>query len=224
MSAIRDIPLRERKFAQTKLALLNAAISALETKPLEEISVKELCEKAVVSEGTFFNYFSKKSDILVYFIHLWSLEVIMKAEKNTGKSSALKIIEQIFELTGTRNLRGNLRTFDEIIAYFALMPVPFTEHVTELTLAEKLLAFPEADGIEDIPSGGLITVFMPYLEKALENGELPKDTDLTIVLVSLISIFFGTRMALRLRDPESVPAVYKSQLELLWEGVKNKYR
>jgi hypothetical protein len=80
-----DFPLRQRKYARTKLALMNAALERLKDKSLEEISVRELCEEAEVSEATFFNYFPSKTDLLVYFVQLWTIEAGWHAHSGTRR-------------------------------------------------------------------------------------------------------------------------------------------
>ena len=67
--------LRERKFAKTRLALAEAASLHLEAAPLENLSVKSLCERVQISEATFLNYFPKKEDLVIYLDRLWTLEL-----------------------------------------------------------------------------------------------------------------------------------------------------
>ena len=65
---------RDRKLAQTRLALLTALRERLAERPLEEINVRELAEAADVSEATFYNHFPTKTDLAVYFVQLWSVD------------------------------------------------------------------------------------------------------------------------------------------------------
>ena len=53
----------------TKRTLRNLRESLTEllmVKPLEQISIQELCDKAMISRGTFYNYFYDKYDLLNY--------------------------------------------------------------------------------------------------------------------------------------------------------------
>ena len=56
---MKKIGLRERKSAKLKLGLAETLVELLEQRPLEEISVRELCEAHEISEATFFNYYFK---------------------------------------------------------------------------------------------------------------------------------------------------------------------
>lgn len=51
---------------RTLKALRKALKELLQVKSLEQVSVQELCDKAMVSRGTFYNYFYDKYDLLNY--------------------------------------------------------------------------------------------------------------------------------------------------------------
>ena len=96
--SINDLPLRERKLALTKFALLDALITKLRDKPLAEISVTELCKIIPISEVTFYNYFSKKSDLINCFMQLWSIDLLWHIKKRNIEEG-LGLIEEILEFT-----------------------------------------------------------------------------------------------------------------------------
>ena len=121
--ASRQFSLRERKFARTKLALLQAALERMRDKKLDEIPVKELCDEVEVSEATFFNYFPKKNDLLHYLIQVWTIEVAWHAQSTVGEECGLRFIEQVFDYTG-KKLADHPRLMLEIIAHMALEPHP----------------------------------------------------------------------------------------------------
>ena len=62
------------------------------------MSIKEICEEVQISEGTFFNYFPKKNDILNYFIALWSIEVKFYINE-LDQEKPLEAIENAFIFT-----------------------------------------------------------------------------------------------------------------------------
>lgn len=212
----QKITLRERKFAQTKLAILNAFISRLKKIHIEEVSIKDVCEEVQISEGTFFNYFSKKTDILLYFISLWSLEAKYQADK-IDKDKPLLAIESIFTYT-TDKMMDNAPVIFEIICFIAKQREVLV--VKDITLAEKLLAFKDYPGIEKYHSTSLVEIFRPYLEQAIKNSDLPKETNIKLTLLILRSIFFGTPLALSQAHVEKVRPVYCTRLEMLWTALR----
>ena len=55
-------PLRERKYARTKLSLLDAAVQEMEHTALDDIAVKALCEQADWSKPKISNKAKSKED------------------------------------------------------------------------------------------------------------------------------------------------------------------
>lgn len=213
------LSLRERKFARTKLALLQAAIEKLRDKPLSDITVKELCEEVQICEATFFNYFPKKDDLLHYFIRIWTLEVTLKAREAVGEGAGLAFIEHVFQSTG-RELAEHPRIMQEIIGHMALDPHGSTcEGHDKLTLAECRQAFPHLECEKSLPDVQLEHVFRPALERAVELGELPASADLDAALLSLVSIFFGVPLWMCCNQPQAIQQAYQQQLGLLWAGL-----
>ena len=223
-SALHDssppqLSLRERKFARTKLALLQTAIEKLRDKPLSDITVKELCEEVQICEATFFNYFPKKDDLLHYFIRIWTLEVTLDARNAVGEGAGLAFVEHVFHSTG-RELAEHPRIMQEIIGHMALDPHQAScDGGGELTLAECRQAFPDVKCVKSLPDVHLEHVFRPALERAIELGELPAGADLDAAVLGLISTFFGVPLWLCCNEPERIQQAYHDQLALLWAGL-----
>jgi len=57
----KEYPLREKKHARTKITIMAAFIKCLEKTRFEDISIRQICKSVEVSEGTFFNYFPRRS-------------------------------------------------------------------------------------------------------------------------------------------------------------------
>jgi AcrR family transcriptional regulator len=217
----QQISLRERKFAKTKLALLQAALDRMKTKRLSDITVKELCEEVQVSEATFFNYFPKKEDLLHYFIKIWTLEVLFYARDAAGPEAGLSFVEHVFDFTG-RELAEHPRPMLEIIAQMAVDPHRTGCEASRqaLSLAERLQALPACGDVECLPELKLPELFRPPLERAVQRGELPASLDIETAVFGLLSIFFGVPLLLGCREPERMPTMYEQQLRLLWAGLR----
>ena len=144
---IRNISLRERKHAETKIALLKILQSKLVKKQFEEISVKELCEEVPISDVTFFNYFPNKNDLLIYYIQIWSLEMSYKTKKYLKDKGALKEIEYIFDNAAEVTEKiPNLMS--EIIAFITrnFNNIRFGK----ISNAEKIIAFPDLPRLKNL--------------------------------------------------------------------------
>lgn len=214
-----NISLRERKAAKTKLGIIKVISDMLKEKPLAEISVKETCEMMMISEGTFYNYFPKKADLLTYFIQLWAIDITWYADQKYGNTSGLKRIEAFFELTA-RQSQDNIFIMREIIALMALSREDL--HFPTISLAEKTLAYPDRNGIELIEPLMLNDLFGYNIGLAVQLSELPTDTNIGMAAISVASIFFGVALILLQYRPDMLESTYQGNLEQLWKSLKVK--
>ena len=210
------LPQREKKYAKTKIALLNALLDELDSKELSLIKIKELANLAEVSEPTFFNYFDSKLHMLVYFIQLWSVEMNAIALKSEEKhSSYVEIIKDIFRQTA-QEISEHPQIMLEIIAFHA-QGVELKPH--KITSAEKWLFFPEIDEVETIEGMGLESILPPLIAKAINSKELPTSTNAEQLFLTLSSLFFGTALLLLKDSAEAYPVALEAQLNQLFKGL-----
>lgn len=217
MGSVKKPSLRERKYAQTKIALMKAAIQRLSKTPFESLSVKGLCDSVPVSEATFFNYFPRKSDLLAYIAQLWVLEVAWHGQQVARETPGLPVIQSVFDRTA-QQIQAQPRLMGELIAWQArLREKP---ELAPLTLAERQLAFPDLEGIDETSGAGLEALLAANVQKAIERNDLPGNTPLNTVMAALLSIYYGVPLALRLANPAAIGNMYRQQLLLLWAGLR----
>src|SRR3954471_16278547 len=58
---------RHENKERTKDQILAAALQLFREKGLEQSTTREISKKAVIAEGTLFNYFKTKEDLALYF-------------------------------------------------------------------------------------------------------------------------------------------------------------
>lgn len=221
---LSDIPLRERKAAKTKVELLNTMLKMTVHKPLAEITVKELCREIDISDATFFNYFPKKEDLLLYFIRLWSRQVYYLAEVNCKDKPHLYKIEYILLITSDDKTIGNERIMGEIISLFALNDFIGKITLDTLSDAELLIAFPELPDIINFPIESFDQIFVKYLNMAMLNGELPKNIDMNDALLSLGLVFMGIPLMLGPKMYFQLGGIYSLHLHYLWNRLREQYK
>lgn len=215
---LKDISLRERKYAQTKVDLLRTMLEKTNDRRLDDVSIKELCENALISEATFFNYFPKKSDLLIYFIKMWTVQVNYMAEAKYGNTSGLKKIELVFDATGRMETIGNMRIMSEIIAFQAHETIAIEVPVDDITAAEKIIAFPEHEGIDEMKISCFRDLFVNNLKLAIKIGELPEKINIDLLMLNLGSIFFGVPLMMGNKHAADIHSIYAMQLQFLWES------
>lgn len=207
--------LRERKFARTRLKLAHALVRRLEQSTLDEVVVRDLCDDVEVSEATFFNYFPHKKDLLDYYTQLWMLELGWRCQRSEARGLAAIAVSFDFMATAFQNQPGIM---SEIIARQALMREK--SEPVEIGLAERQIAYPDYDGIEELPIGGVDKAWLPALEHAIRAGELPTNTHIPTVMVGLASLFYGVPLVMRQSNLSAISSMYHQQLAVFWAGIR----
>jgi AcrR family transcriptional regulator len=217
MNDIAKPSLRERKFARTRLALAEAVTHHLEVAPFEDLSVKALCERVQISEATFFNYFPRKEDLIVYLDRLWTLELNWYGRQTTEQQRGLAVIEALFRYTSIQ-VQKKPGLMGEIIAHEARARERHSG--PEITTAERMIAFADLEGIETLPDDSLEHLLRTSLQTAIDQGELPANTAMAAAMVALVSVFYGVPLAMQHGNPAAIGAMYQQQLALLWAGLR----
>ena len=63
-----ELSKQQRKSKETKERIFQAAKRILQKSGYEELSIKNICEEAGVSNGSFYHHFKPKDDLLSYYI------------------------------------------------------------------------------------------------------------------------------------------------------------
>ena len=212
--------LRQRKHARTKLAIMNAFIKRLEKSRLEDISIRQICKSVEISEGTFFNYFPQKLDIINYYKYLMFLRIIWQARQDAPPDKCLALIRAAFKRMAEESKNASI-IYQIIAVMIVQQEMPKKAVISDI---EKQIAFPGCPGIENISSVCIDDFIKECLKGAVHNGELPSDTRVDDVLVSLMAIIGGTLLAAKFADVKDRSYHYMRQLELLWKGLGAKVR
>jgi AcrR family transcriptional regulator len=210
-----QIPLREKKYARTKIGLSRAFVKRLGTTRFADISIKEVCESVEVSEGTFFNYFPQKVDVVYYFQKLVALKIDWEIQKKGADLSPLALIEMVFDLIA-KEMEPQPYLFYEMISIFTSEKVRPKED--DLSVSEKLYAYPECAGIENVSVQLLETSFSALIKEAKKQGSIPEDVKLTEAVIALMVVMLGVPLAIPIEDFGKVKQYFKGQLALLWKA------
>jgi AcrR family transcriptional regulator len=108
--------LRERKKAETRERIALVARKLFKKKGFEETLIEEIALLADVSEGTVYNYFPTKNDILFATFEADTAKLVVKikamakSEILSFEASSVAILDTFFDLIGTLD-RSALRQF-----------------------------------------------------------------------------------------------------------------
>lgn len=207
--------LRERKAAETKVRLAFAAIDLFKEKTLDDISVSELCAAMNISEGTFFNYYPKKNDLILYITQLITIDLIHEAGVRSS-GSHLEFIEGLFERVADLVVEHPWG-MHEIFGHQTLMRVP--PQLPRVTALERQTAYPHIkEPIEKDMPATVIELVGQRFQAAMAAGEIP-EVDLEAATIGHYAIFFAVPIALTWDDPTRVRHEYRRLLRTLWRGL-----
>jgi AcrR family transcriptional regulator len=74
-----ELSRRERKKEETKEWIFRAAFTLFKQRGVDETTIDEICAKADVAKGTFFNYFPHKQAVFSYLADQWFREAEAQA-------------------------------------------------------------------------------------------------------------------------------------------------
>lgn len=214
LDPLSEFPLKERKFARTRMGLTAGLLKLLETRPYEEIKITELCQFAQISEPTFYNYFPEKDDLIFHYIQIWSLMVTVFAEEQKMASSGYGLLLSLFQYTAKES-KKNPRILLEIIAFQAKKKHRLKTN--GLTIVERKLMFPNFEGIEMMPIGGVEMVLENAMYLSQKNRELPEKTDWEGLSLTIASSFFGIPI-IAFQMNQNLEKLWIDALNYIWLG------
>jgi AcrR family transcriptional regulator len=198
---------------------MDAFIKRLEKTRFDDISIRQICKSVEVSEGTFFNYFPEKIEIINYYMNLMFLEVVAKARKDAPQGKYLLLINATFARLAEELLKYNNIVYQMISLMIVQRERPKPVAISNL---ERKIYFPGSEGIENVRVMFVDDFLRECLLGAVKNGELSKDIKIDDVLVSLMTILSGTLLAAKFADIKDRSYHYMRQLRFLWNGLGAK--
>lgn len=79
--SLENFSLRKINYVKTRTTILKTTANLLKQKEFADITVDEICQKAQISRGTFFNYFSTKEHIFHYFIRIFTIRIALRMQQ-----------------------------------------------------------------------------------------------------------------------------------------------
>ncbi|MDD5069470.1 MAG: TetR/AcrR family transcriptional regulator [Candidatus Omnitrophica bacterium] len=200
--------LRERKYAKTKVMLARGFVERLKDTSFADISIKEVCEMVEVSEGTFYNYFPQKIDVILFFEKLQILKIQWEIKQKWFSLDSIDLLDLAFALL-TKEL-DQPYLFYEFISIFTSQrqkPKP-----GDLLAVEKLYAYPECHGVEDIVLESLDGIFSKIIEKLIIEHRIKENIKIEDIVLSLKTILLGVPLSIEIEDFDQIGKKYNTQL------------
>ena len=194
--------------AQTKLNILQAMHELLSDTNFRDLKAKDIAARANITEMTFFNYFKVKDDLLIYFMQIWTLDVMaMQLQEPLAGEAA---IWRIFEFTG-KQIEENPRLMLNLISYQASRSdCPM---LAPLKSAEAYLRFPNLKALHKQINPDVGAIFLQHL------NEINPNVDHQVTMMHLFSCFYGDALIAHLNQ-YSVLSLYRNTLEQIFKELR----
>jgi hypothetical protein len=207
------VGLRERKAAKIKLAILDEIILLLKKMKFKQINVMELCDSIDISKVTFFKYFPKKEETLIYFMNIWCLRQLVNLKKNGKKGVAAT---QLFFSSLAKDYKANPNLMLALIGFIANLDKKPTNH--KITAIEKKLLFPDDDEIGNVEIMNIHEILEKHLKEAEELKEIDLNYSINDRLNLLASLFYGTALTAHTKRIMDVELLYKRNLKFVFNS------
>ncbi|USG67159.1 TetR/AcrR family transcriptional regulator [Brevibacillus ruminantium] len=207
---VQKVPLREWKKAKTKQALLQACLELVGEKSFREVYVDELCRKVEISKVTFFRFFPKKEDLLLYFMRLWLTDRLLELAESPKRG--LQALRHLFQKLD-EDAKENPGIMLSLIGF--LTEEKMHPCMPELTEAEYHLYYPGKEERAASLAPSLYELFQRCVEEAMEDREIAADRDVNELVIGLFTIFYGAYLTTHLYQSQDFISFYELHLKLL---------
>jgi AcrR family transcriptional regulator len=204
MSAAQD-PIREQLIEARRNQILDAAASVFAEKGFHRTTTKEIASAAGVSEGTIYNYFAHKADLLI------------------GIMARLAELQQLSEEL-TDGLQADVKDFFTAILRQRLGRIPQSQEMLQAVLPEVLVNPELHERFYQQFVLQLTTLLEQYVETRIKLGHMrPVDVPLTVRAIQ--GMFVGS-FVLRVLGDETLLSRWEDLPEvvagLIFDGVRPK--
>lgn len=140
----------------TQRRILKAALELFETKGYERTTTSAVAKRAKIAEGTVFNYFETKDDIVLYFMEL-EIDEAIAAVRKIPASSGATLEEKLFTLIHRQlEYLAPYQSFIGAAFLHSLRPASkLATSARAFSLRQRYMAFVEELLLESIPNGHL---------------------------------------------------------------------
>ncbi|GKV57722.1 TetR family transcriptional regulator [Sporosarcina sp. NCCP-2222] len=192
--------LREARKKELKEKIFLQALQLFRDKGFEQVTVQEITATCGIGKGTFFNYFAKKEDILLYL----------------GESQ-IELLQQSMEKH--RNIdqpkKQILHVLDDLLHHFSshseLMKLASMEIIKSASLAGK-----ESKSVQQ-----LHRQLASMINSAKQDGKLHSRWETDIIATAIVGVYFHTILSWTLLEAQysTINESFRRQFDVVWEGI-----
>ncbi len=210
--SLENFSLRKINFVKTRTTILKAVLTLLKEKDFSDITIDEICQKAQISRGTFFNYFSTKEHVFHYYLRIFTIKIALRI-KNWDKGQSFQ--EKIKEIYKWFSEETQYSKFINNFFNF-LVTVGEENNEMKLTDAEFVYFYNGIDESEYSYYNSL--TFKKLFGEICEEAKMSKDVSLNFSSDELASILLGSLVGSYLVSYLSPQINYLNIIKKIWKA------
>lgn len=207
--------IRKEKAARLKLHILENTLKMVGKKSFEDIFVDDICAKVKISKVTFFKYFPKKEDLLLYYFRIWCLErAVEQAEK---KREGVQGIYYLFDKLSDacEHYPGLMLSLIGYISDFKRPPKPFP-----LKAEEKMLLFPSVPNVTTVEILSIENQVEQFTLEAIFKKEITKISSTKDIANLFMTLFYGSVITAHLNQLSPAKFYFRRNLDMVIKGLE----
>ncbi|USB33180.1 TetR/AcrR family transcriptional regulator [Paenibacillus sp. YPG26] len=192
--------LREARKKELKEQIFLQALQLFSEKGFEQVTVQEITSRCGIGKGTFFNYFARKEDILLYLgeSQIDLLQQSMEKHRNVEHPKA-QIANVLCDLL------HNFSTHSELMR-LVTMEILKSVHLTGQESASVLQLHQQLAGM---------------IGSAKDSGKLDSRWAPEVIASTVVGVYFHTILSSTLLEGQhtTLTDAFRQQLDVVWDGI-----
>ena len=207
--------IRKEKAARLKVQVLDHTLKLIGKKSFDDLYVDDLCAKVKISKVTFFKYFPKKEDVLLYYFRIWCLNraVELRDKKKEGLQGVYYVFDKLSE--ECENRPGLMQSLIGYLSDFKRPPKPFP-----VKAEEKHLLFPSVPDINAVEILAVDQIVEKFVLEAIFRKEITRSTSTRDITNLLMTIFYGSIVAAHVGQINPIRIFFRKNLDMVMRGLQ----
>lgn len=207
--------IRKEKAARLKVQLLDNTLKLIGKKPFEDLYVDDLCAKVKISKVTFFKYFPRKEDLLLYYFRVWCLDrtVELSSKPKEGLQGVFYLSDKLSE--ACEHYPGLMLSLLGYLADVKRAPKPFP-----VKAEEKAILYPTLEDIQSYEIQSLDQMLEKFTLEAIFKKEITRSSSTRDITNLFLTTLLGSIVTSHINQISPLKFFFRKNLDMLLKGLQ----
>ncbi|MGM7635016.1 TetR/AcrR family transcriptional regulator [Bacillus sp. Hm123] len=195
--------LRESRKKELKEQIFLRAVQLFKEKGYEKVTVQEIASACGIAKGTFFNYFAKKEQILLYL----------------GDSQIELLQDSMEKHQHLQHPKEKIQCILNDLLFRYIEQGELMKHVLVEIVKSAYVVENESKSVHQLQE-----TITSIIDHAKQNGQLESKWDTDIIASTIMGTYFHTMMSWSLLQPQTsdIRDLFQQHLDVVWEGINKE--